>query len=116
MQLYNSDLMVASLYCWEKRIFPLAFVEVEADEDGKIQSIVCRDDEWKLDYEMPPLKIMQIRLAGLSRIDPTHGHRRRTRKSKWTERAGSSTKPANLPRLGFARLVKREDPDVILSE
>ena len=75
LQLYNSDLMVASLYCWEKRMFPLAYVEVEADEEGKIQSIACRDDEWTLDYEMPPLKTMQIRLAGLSRIDPTHGRR-----------------------------------------
>ncbi len=36
LQLYNSDLMVASLYCWEKRIFPLAYVEVETDDEGKI--------------------------------------------------------------------------------
>ena len=70
LQLYNSDLMVASLYCWEKRLFPLAYVEVEADDEGRILAIECRDDEWTLDYEMPPLKIMQIRLAGLSRIDP----------------------------------------------
>ena len=75
LQLYNSDLMVASLYCWEKHIFPLAYVEVETDDEGKIQSIECRDDEWTLNYEMPPLKIMQIRLAGLSRIDPTHARR-----------------------------------------
>ncbi len=75
LQLYNSDLMVASLYCWEKHIFPLAYVEVEADDEGQIQSIQCRDDEWALNYEMPPLKIMQIWLAGLSRIDPTHGRR-----------------------------------------
>ena len=85
MQLYNSDLMVASLYCWEKRIFPLAFVEVEADEEGKIQSIACRDDEWTLDYEMPPLKIMQIRLAGLvahrSRAWPPRRSRNRNRRN-----------------------------------
>ena len=65
--------MVASLYCWEKRLFPLAYVEVEADSEQKIISIESRDSEWTLDYEMPPLKIMQIRLAGLSRIDPQHG-------------------------------------------
>jgi DNA polymerase elongation subunit (family B) len=45
LQLYNSDLMVASLYCWEKRLFPLAYVEVEADNEGRILAIDCRDDE-----------------------------------------------------------------------
>jgi len=44
LQLYNSDLMVASLYCWERRLFPLSFVEVEADDEGKVLSIACRDD------------------------------------------------------------------------
>jgi len=53
--------MVASLYCWEKGLFPLAYVEVEVGEAGKILAIECRDSEWTLDYEIPPLKIMQIR-------------------------------------------------------
>ena len=115
LQLYNSDLMVASLYCWEKRIFPLAFVEVEADEEGKIQSIACRDDEWTLDYEMPPLKIMQIRLAGLSRIDPAHG-RRAALEIEMDGKCWELDESGEPPALGFARLLKREDPDVILSE
>src|SRR5467141_3611142 len=115
LQLYNSDLMVASLYCWEKRIFPLAYVEVETDDEGKIQSIACRDDEWTLDYEMPPLKIMQIRLAGLSRIDPTHG-RRAALESEVDGTCWELDEAGEPPALGFARLVKREDPDVILSE
>ena len=115
LQLYNSDLMVASLYCWEKRIFPLAYVEVEADEEGKIQSIGCRDDEWTLDYEMPPLKTMQIRLAGLSRIDPTHG-RRAALEIEMDGNCWELDEAGEPPAMGFARLVKREDPDVILSE
>ena len=115
LQLYNSDLMVASLYCWEKHIFPLAYVEVETDDEGKIQSIECRDDEWALDYEMPPLKIMQIRLAGLSRIDPTHG-RRAALEIEMDGTCWELDEAGEPPALGFARLVKREDPDVILSE
>jgi len=115
LQLYNSDLMVASLYCWEKRIFPLAFVEVEADEDGKIQSIVCRDDEWKLDYEMPPLKLMQIRLSGLSRIDPTHG-RRAALEIEVDGKCWELDETGEPAAIQFAHMLKREDPDVILSE
>jgi DNA polymerase-2 len=114
LQLYNSDLMVASLYCWEKRIFPLAFVEVEADDEGRIQSIACRDDEWTLDYEMPPLKIMEIRLAGLSRIDPAHG-RHAALEIEMDGTCWELDESGEPPALGFARLLKREDPDVILS-
>ena len=115
LQLYNSDLMVASLYCWEKGVFPLAFVQVEADEEGRIQAIECRDSEWTLDYEMPPLKIMQIRLAGLSRIDPAHG-RRAALEIEMDGRCWELDEAGEPPALGFARMLNREDPDVILSE
>ena len=115
LQLYNSDLMVASLYCWEKRVFPLALVQVAADEEGGIQAIECRDSEWTLDYEMPPLKIMQIRLAGLSRIDPTHG-RRAALEIEMDGTCWELDEAGEPPALGFARFLKREDPDVILSE
>src|SRR5271157_5455391 len=30
LALYDSDLMLASMYCWEKNVFPLARVEIEA--------------------------------------------------------------------------------------
>jgi len=115
LQLYNSDLMVASLYCWEKRLFPLSFVEVEADDEGKVLSIACRDDEWALDYEMPPLKIMQIRLSGLARIDPTHG-RRAALEVEVDGTCWELDETGEPPAIQFAGLLKRHDPDVILSE
>ena len=34
LALYDSDLMLASMYCWEKNIFPLARVEIEACSGG----------------------------------------------------------------------------------
>lgn len=95
--------------------FPLAFVEVEADEERKILTMECRDSEWTLDYEMPPLKIMQIRLAGLSRIDPTHG-RRAALEIEMDGQCWELDETGEAPALGFAHLLKRHDPDVILSE
>jgi DNA polymerase II len=115
LQLYNSDLMVASLYCWEKRLFPLSFVEVEADDEGKVHSIACRDDEWALNYEMPPLKIMQIRLSGLARIDPTHG-RSAALEIEMDGTCWELDETGEPPAIQFAGLLKRHDPDVILSE
>ena len=38
LRLYNSDLMLASLYCWQRGVFPLARVEVEADGEGHSSS------------------------------------------------------------------------------
>ena len=34
LALYDSDLMLASMYCWEKNVFPLARVEIEATPAG----------------------------------------------------------------------------------
>ena len=115
LELYNSDLMVASLYCWEKRVFPLARVETEVDEAGNILALECCDDEWTIDYQLPPLKIMQIRLAGLSRIDPKHG-RQTALEIEIEGNCWELDDNYEAPALGFARLLKREDPDVILSE
>ncbi len=115
LQLYNSDLMVASLYCWEKKVFPLARVEIEADEERNVLAIACRDDEWALDYELPPLKVMKIRLAGLSRIDPNHG-RRTALEIEIDGRCWELEESGEPTAIGFARMMKREDPDLILSE
>ena len=96
-------------------LFPLACVEVEADDEGKILALECRDDEWALDYEMPPLEIMQIRLAGLSRIDPTHG-RRAALEIEMDGTCWELDETGEPPAVGSQRLLKRHDPDVILSE
>jgi DNA polymerase II len=113
--LFDSDLMLESLYCWQRRVFPLARVEAEADADGNISALECRDDAWGLDYEIPPLVIMQMRLSGLSRVNPAHGRQA----SLEIEIEGScyemdeSCEPAAG---GFRRLLQQHDPDLILSE
>src|SRR5258708_30864141 len=76
LRLYNSDLMLASLYCWQRGVFPLARVEVEADCEGRVLALECRDTEWAIDYEPPPFEILRVRLGGLKGIDPRHGAQR----------------------------------------
>jgi DNA polymerase elongation subunit (family B) len=113
--LYNSNLMTASLYCWEKRLFPLAYVEVEVGDDGKIVAMECHDDEWDLNYKLPPFTFMHMRLAGASAADPVFG-RRKTLEVKVEDRCWEFDDSDEPPAIGFARLLKRIDPDVILSE
>ncbi|MBZ5641382.1 MAG: hypothetical protein LAO19_01360 [Acidobacteriia bacterium] len=117
--LYNSDLMLASMYCWQRNIFPLARVDAEIDSDNRVLALECRDTEWALDYELPPLEILRIRLSGHRRIDPTHGAAFGQGASLEIEVAGrefeldESGEPAAI---AFQHLLARHDPDLILSD
>lgn len=115
LRLYNSDLMLASLYCWQKNVFPLARVEVDADEDGRVHAIECRDSEWSLDYELPPLEIMHVRLGGLSRIDPAYG-RQTALEVEVGEREYELDESGEPAAVALERLLKRHDPDLILTD
>jgi hypothetical protein len=64
---------------------------------------------------MPPLKIMQIRLSGLARIDPTHG-RRAALEIEMDGTCWELDETGEPPAIQFAGMLKRHDPDVILSE
>jgi DNA polymerase-2 len=119
--LFDSDLMLESLYCWRHSVFPLARVEAEADASGNILALECRDDAWSLDYEIPPLAVMRMRISGLSGANPAHGqgsaHGRQA--ALEIEIDGScfemddSCEPAAS---GIYRLLKRYDPDLIVTE
>src|SRR5258708_4199305 len=115
LRLYNSDLMLASLYCWQRGVFPLARIEVEVDGEGRVLTLECRDTEWALDYELPPLEILRVRLGGLKRVDPTHGVRTALevevdgRQFEFDE----SGEPAAV---AFQHLLTRHDPDLILRD
>jgi DNA polymerase elongation subunit (family B) len=144
LRLYNSDLMLAPMYCWEKGVFPLAKVEVEVGEGSAlppsstvadrrepkglpyqnragtrpaptIRALKSCDDEWATDYELPPLQIMRVRLEGLSNVDPQHGRRGALEveiDGEWRVLDDSEEPVA----VGFERLLRAHDPDMILSE
>lgn len=134
LQLFNSDLMLAPLYCWQKKVFPLARVEVEveAGEEARsagretlgVKALHCRDDEWVLDFELPPLTMLSLRLEGLSRVDPQHGRRGalEVEVSRWEGERFSASRTLLLDDseepvvCGFERLLRRHDPDIILTE
>jgi DNA polymerase elongation subunit (family B) len=137
--LYDSDLMLAPMYCWEKNVFPLARVDIEATEvapgfsparaalkggatppetgglPGEIRSIVCRDDEWLTDYERPPVRTMRARLEGLSDVNPRHGRHGAMEvaiENDW-QVLDDSDEPAAA---AFERLLRVHDPDVLVTE
>jgi DNA polymerase-2 len=119
LRLYNSDLMLASLYCWQRGVFPLARVEVEADGEGRVLAIACRDTEWAIDYDPPPLEILRIRLGGLKGIDPRHGSPFQQRAALEIEVDGRQfelDEEGEPAAVAFQHLLARHDPDLILSD
>ena len=141
LRLYNSDLMLAPMYCWEKGVFPLAKVEVDEEPEAgtfvgahghaplrhglqnragtrpapTVRALKRCDDEWATDYELPPLRIMRVRLEGLSQVDPQHGRRGALEvevDGEWRVLDDSEEPVA----VGFERLLRTHDPDMILSE
>ena len=115
LRLYNSDLMLAPLYCWERQVFPLAQVEAEVDEDGRVRALECQDSEWALDYPLPPLKVMHVRLEGLSDVNPRHGRRGDLEVEVDGDRCVIEESD-QAAAVTVQRLLQRHDPDLILSE
>jgi DNA polymerase-2 len=132
LRLYNSDLLLAPMYCWEKNVFPLAKVDVEVEghrerkalpylnpesriSSPEIRAIESRDDEWTIDYELPPFRAMQVRLEGISRVDPRHGRRGALEvevDGEWRVLDDADEPVA----VSFERLLRTHDPDLIVSE
>jgi DNA polymerase-2 len=115
LRLYNSDLMLASLYCWQRGVFPLARVEIEADGEGRVLAIECRDTEWAIDYEPPPFEILRVRLGGLKGIDPRHGSQTAL-EIEVDGRQLELDESGEPAAVAFQHLLARHNPDLILSD
>jgi len=107
--------MLATLYCWQKGVFPLARVEVETGTDNQIVALTCRDDPWTFNYELPPLRIMQLLITGLSHVNPAHG--RRGALEVEVDGETYSLDDSDIPAAeNLARLLKRYDPDMLFTD
>ena len=113
--LYNADLLPEQVYCYDRRVFPLAYCEAEADGD-EMWSLVCLDDPWATDYELPPLRVLELR-PDCDIGNPNHGGtfsvEVRAEGNAWLLDEAESGEP--LAR-SLAELLQRFDPDLILSE
>jgi DNA polymerase-2 len=110
---YNVDISLPQRYALARGIFPLAYCDIE-HQDGRIQRVEALDTPWEIDYRLPPLCIMAIRLAGDLR-DPSRGHRG----DLLVEIDGHTF---HFPRaqgrqllLAMRHLLEHYDPDVLIS-
>lgn len=71
---YNGDVSLPQMYFFARSAFPLAFCHFTIDDENSIVGFDVDDSPWALDYSLPLLKRMVIRLEG-DAINPNHGYR-----------------------------------------
>jgi DNA polymerase-2 len=70
---YDADIPLEQRYVLARGVFPLAYCAFE-HQDGRLRQVESLDSPWEVDYRLPPLRIMGLRLSGEMR-DPGRGHR-----------------------------------------
>ncbi len=58
---YNSDMLVAQLFLYETKLFPLALGDYEIDDAGELIRWEVNDSRDALEYILPPFSIMSLR-------------------------------------------------------
>lgn len=118
---YDADIPLPQHYVLARGAFPLAYCAVE-HRAGRIQRLQALDTPWEIDYRLPPLRVMTMRLDGELR-DPAHRRGSHgTHGGPGDLRVEVDGREFDLPRargrelvLGVRHLLERYDPDLILS-
>ncbi len=115
---YDADIPLPQRYVLERDLFPLAYCAVD-EEQGTIQRIEALDTPWDVDYELPPLRVMTLRLDGdLQDPGRSIGNQGNQgdllveidqRRYRFPRRRGRQLV------LGMRHLLERFDPDVLIT-
>ena len=112
---YNGDISLPQMYFFARNAFPLAFCHFVLNGDNRILALEVDDSPWTLDYKLPPLKRMVIRLEG-DAINPNHGYRAPlvVETEDATRELNGDDPRALLETL--RDLLVRHDPDLIVTD
>jgi DNA polymerase-2 len=109
---YDADIPIAMRYAAAWNVFPMAKLDIEMDEDDWIRGVQVLDSPWVLEPEFPKVKILRIRPdTDPSRTPPEHIWIK-----TWEKLLRLPLYPLNTFLIQFAAILKRCDPDLILSQ
>ncbi len=119
LTLYNCDIAVTHLFFYDTGLFPLARCAVE-HINGEVRAIEAVTRPEELEYALPPLVTLRLHLEHTATdpiaSSPTHGRRGLLEVSVQGETVVlCGDEPVDLL-TSINRLLKRYDPDVILTE
>jgi DNA polymerase-2 len=108
---YDADIPLWLRYASRYNVFPLACCDIQVDPQKQVEQICARNLPWELDIPMPPLKTLSLG----PECDPFHAPPRkvefRTPRSRFT----LDLEPARAFLIAFAAILKRHDPDLLLT-
>jgi DNA polymerase-2 len=110
---YDVDIPMPQRYVLDRGVFPLAYCGVD-HQGGAIRRMKALDSPWEVDYRMPPLRVMTLRLDGELR-DPARGHRGDLTVEVDGREFQFSRKKSRELILGVRHLLERFDPDALIS-
>jgi DNA polymerase-2 len=110
---YDADIPLPQRYVLSRRVFPLAHCAVE-HEAGHIRHIQALDTPWEIDYRLPPLRVMAMRLGGELR-NPARGHRGDLLVQINGEEYSFTREHSRQLLLGVRHLLEQHDPDVLVT-
>ncbi|MFA5112059.1 MAG: DNA polymerase domain-containing protein [Desulfobaccales bacterium] len=110
---YNCDLDPAAYYLYTKKVWPCAWYDLEV-KDGRLLAAVPREEQFALDFSLPPLTTLSLGLAQDPLIPLGAGN---TITLGWEGRTLTleAPDPGSLV-AEVAHRLKRSDPDLILSD
>lgn len=119
LELFNVDIEPVQHFFYHTNAFPFCRVTVQVDEEN-VTVIKVEDSEWETQYELPPLRIIRMRLEG-EKLNPKFNSRRRLVIEDGTSSCIYENTFANKVELeDFARSIsefmKRVDPDIIVTQ
>jgi len=116
LEVYNADFSLDQYYLYEKHVFPLAYMNVDAGSEGLTFDL--RDSTKSRDYPTPPLREALLRVE-IEHDAPTPRLEDEIRRiclktggeEAWIDRGTEAEKITAL-----TQLVQKQDPDIILTE
>jgi DNA polymerase-2 len=109
---YDADLAITLRHAATFGTFPLARVQVTADERGRVQSIQVLDSPWELDPSPAPLQVMTIQPD----CDPHHATPQSIRISFDRYWCHLSLSPWRPLLINLSAILRRHDPDLLLTD
>lgn len=115
---YDADIPLAQRYALARNAFPLARCGVE-HHAGRLLRLQALDSPWEVDYRLPPLRVLTLRLDG----EPLHPARAAARPGPPGDllvevdgrQYGFARARARELVRGLAALLRRHDPDLLVS-
>lgn len=108
---YDADIHLWLRYAARYHVHPLAHCEVQLNPQGHVERISALDSPWDLDIPLPPIRILSIGPD----CDPFHAPPRTVEIQTHRSRFTLDLEPARPFLIAFAAILKRHDPDLLLT-